>query len=199
MMTDAPTTHASLLARLGDARDADAWARFVELYAPPIYRFARCNGLQDADAADLTQDVLRNVSGAFRRGGFDAKLGSFRAWLFTVVRNRLRDLQTSPKRRERGAGDTATLDRLGAIPDAIAEPGELWDQECERQMFAWAAEKVRARFAPASWQAFWRTAVEGERGPDVAKDLGLTVAAVYLAKGRVMAAIKEQVRVVNDE
>ena len=148
MMTDAPTTHASLLARLGDARDADCVGavRRAATRRRSI-GFARRNGLQDADAADLTQDVLRNVSGAFRRGGFDAKLGSFRSWLFTVVRNRLRDLATSPKRHDRGAGDTATLDRLGEIPDAVAEPGELWDQECERQMFTWAAEQVRARFA----------------------------------------------------
>ena len=191
MMTDAPTTHASLLARLSDARDGDAWARFVDLYAPPIYAFARRQGLQDADAADLTQDVLRNVSGAFRRGGLDARLGSFRSWLFTVVRNRLRDVMTSPKRRERGAGDTGMLERLGEIPDGSDEPAEQWEQECRRQMFAWAAEQVKPRFADSSWQAFWRTAVDGARGPDVAAELGLTVAAVYLAKARVMKAIKD--------
>ena len=199
MMTDAPTTHASLLARLGDARDSDAWGRFVDLYAPPVYRFARERGLQDADAADLTQDVLRSVSGAFRRGAFDAKLGSFRSWLFTVVLNRLRDLMSSPKRRERGAGDTAMIDRLGEVPDSAAEPAELWEQECQRQLFAWAAEQVRPRFQPASWQAFWRTAVDGARGTDVAKELEMTVAAVYLAKGRVMAAIKKQIEVVEEE
>lgn len=187
MMTDAPTTHASLLARLSDACDGDAWGRFVDLYAPPIYAFARRQGLQDADAADLTQDVLRSVSGAFRRGGFDDRLGSFRSWLFTVVRNRLRDVMTSPKRRERGTGDT------GALMDVPA-PADMWEQECERQMFTWAAEQVRPRFQPASWQAFWRTAVEGHRGADVARELGLTVAAVYLAKARVMKAIKEEIQ-----
>jgi RNA polymerase sigma factor (sigma-70 family) len=196
MMTDAPTTHASLLARLGDARDGDAWERFVDLYAPPVYAFARRQGLQDADAADLTQDVLRSVSGAFRRGAFDARLGSFRSWLFTVVRNRLRDVMTSPKRRERGTGDTGAL---GEVPSAASDPADLWEQECQRQLFAWAAEQVRPRFQPASWQAFWRTAVEGARGADAAKELGLSVAAVYLAKGRVMAAIKEQIQAVEKE
>jgi RNA polymerase sigma factor (sigma-70 family) len=196
-MADAPTTHVSLLARLGDALDGEAWSRFVDLYAPPIYRFARGQGLQDADAADLTQDVLRSVSSAFQRGAFDAALGSFRSWLFTVVRNRLRDVMTSPKRRERGAGDSATIDRLGEIPAPSADLAELWKLECERQMFAWAAEQVRPRFQSASWKAFWRTAVEGARGADVAQELGLTVAAVYLAKGRVMAAIKELIRAMD--
>jgi RNA polymerase sigma-70 factor (ECF subfamily) len=192
-MADAPTTHVSLLARLSNARDREAWERFVDLYAPPVYRFARNQGMQDADAADLTQDVLRSVSGAFQRGDFDAKLGSFRSWLFTVVRNRLRDLMSSPKRRERSAGTSATNDRLGEIPAPSVDPAEIWNQECERELFAWAADQVRPRFQPASWQAFWRTAVDGARGADVAKELGLSVAAVYLAKGRVMAAIKEQI------
>src|SRR5918912_3073590 len=103
-MTDSPTTQASLLVRLADARDADAWGQFVELYAPPVYAFARRHGLQDADAADLTQDVLRAVSGAFRRGDYDPRRGPFRAWLFTVVRNKLRDFLTARGRHPRGSG-----------------------------------------------------------------------------------------------
>ena len=155
--------------------------------------------MQDADAADLTQDVLRNVSGAFRRGGFDAKLGSFARGSSPSCGIGLRDLQTSPKRHERGAGDTATLDRLGEIPDAIAGAGRTVGPGMRTADVRLGGRQVRARFAPASWQAFWRTAVEGERGPDVAKALGLTVAAVYLAKGRVMAAIKEQIKLVEQE
>src|SRR5437762_6687766 len=97
-MTDSPTTHPSLLVRLRDSRDAAAWAQFVELYAPPVYAFARKHGLQDADAADLTQDVLRSVSGAFRRRGYDAERGSFRGWLYAVVRNKLRDAFAARRR-----------------------------------------------------------------------------------------------------
>ena len=198
-MTDSPTTHPSLLVRLRDSRDAAAWAQFVELYAPPVYGFARRHGLQDADAADLTQDVLRSVSRAFGRGGFNPQLGSFRGWLFTVVRNRLRDVLDGRRRHPQGSGDTAAHERLAAVQDSGGDPATLWDQECERQLFDWAAEQVRGRFAQATWQAFWRTAVEGESGKGVAAALGMSVAAVYLAKGRVMAAIKEQVRLVNDE
>ena len=198
-MTDSPTTHPSLLVRLRDSRDAAAWAQFVELYAPPVYGFARRHGLQDADAADLTQDVLRSVSRAFGRGGFDPRLGSFRGWLFTVVRNRLRDVLDGRRRHPQGSGDTSAHERLAAVEDPGGDPASLWEQECERQLFDWAAEHVRGRFAPTTWQAFWRTAVEGESGKSAAAALGMSVAAVYLAKGRVMAAIKEQVRLVNDE
>src|SRR5581483_2496336 len=98
-MTDTPTTQASLLVRLGDAADAPAWGQFVDLYAPPVYTFARRHGLQDADAADLTQDVLRAVHRAFRRGDYDPARGPFRRWLFTVVKNKLRDFFTARTRR----------------------------------------------------------------------------------------------------
>src|SRR3982751_1833054 len=105
-MPNPPTTQASLLLRLADARDGAAWEQFVELYAPPVYACARREGLQDADAADVTQDVLRAVSGAFRSGQYDAERGRFRAWLFTVVRNKLRDFRAARARRGRlGASD----------------------------------------------------------------------------------------------
>jgi RNA polymerase sigma factor (sigma-70 family) len=191
-MTDTPTTQASLLVRLGDAADAPAWGQFVELYAPPVYACARRHGLQDADAADVTQDVLRAVHGAFRRGGYDANRGRFRPWLFTVVRNKLRDFLSARGRRR---GDAAGL---ADVPARDGDPAAEFEQECERRLFAWAAEQVRERFQAATWQAFWRTAVEGASGKAVAAELGLTVAAVYLAKGRVMAALREQIRLVDE-
>lgn len=189
-MTGPPTTHASLLDRLADAADADAWGRFVELYAPPVYAFARKHGLQDADAADLTQDVLRSVSGALGRRGYDAERGPFRGWLYAVVRNKLRDALAARRRH-------AAVELIEAeAPDG--DPADWWQRECERQLFAWAAERVRARVRPATWLAFWRTAVEGESGQSVAAELGLTTAAVYLAKGRVMAALREEVKAVEE-
>jgi RNA polymerase sigma factor (sigma-70 family) len=189
-MTDTPTTQASLLVRLGDTADAPAWGQFVELYAPPVYACVRRHGLQDADAADVTQDVLRAIHGAFRRGGYDADRGRFRPWLFTIVRNKLRDFLTARGRR----GEMA---RLTDVPVRSGDPAAEFEQECERQLFAWAAEQVRERFQPATWQAFWRTAVDGECGKAVAAELGLSVAAVYLAKGRVMAALREQVKLIE--
>lgn len=195
-MTDSPTTHPSLLVRLRDPRDAAAWELFVELYAPPVYGFARKHGFQDADAADVTQDVLRSVSRAFGRNGFDPNRGAFRAWLFTIVRNRLRDMLDSRRRHPCSNGDSALL---AAVPDPDGDPATIWEQECERQLFDWAAEQVPARFSTATWQAFWRTAVDGVSGTTVANALGLSVAAVYLAKGRVMAALKEQIQLVDGE
>ena len=198
-MSDAQATRLSLLVRLRDARDNGAWAQFVELYAPLVYGFARKHGLQDADAADITQDVLQAVSGGIRKLDYDPRRGSFRGWLFTVVRNKLRNFLAAQKRPGRGSGDTDAQHRLLELPAREEDQTAWWDQEYERQVFSWAAEQVRGAFQESTWQAFWLTAVEGKTGPEVARFLGLSVAAVYLAKGRVMARLKETIRATLDE
>ena len=198
-MGDAPITRPSLLVRLGDSQDGEAWARFVEIYAPLIYGHARKYGLQDADAADLTQEVLRAVAGAIGRLDYDPRRGSFRGWLFTVVRNLLRNFHASQKRRCLASGDPGTQNVLEAQPAREEDLAGLWDQEYEKRLFVWAAEQVRGTFQESTWQAFWQTAVEGKTGPEVARGLGLSVAAVYLAKGRVMARLKQLIRETLDE
>ncbi len=192
-MIDSPATRASLLVRIRDPRDALAWSQFVEIYAPLVYGFARKHGLQDADAADLTQDVLRAVSGAVKNLDYDPKRGSFRGWLFTAVRNKLRNFLAARSQREQGSGDTEQHELLKNQP-APEDDESVWDREYEHQIFTWAVAQVRGCFQDSTWQAFWQTAVNGRNGKDVAKELKMSVAAVYLAKGRVMARLREQIR-----
>src|SRR5215831_17297303 len=103
-MSDAPTTRPSLLVRIRDTDDTAAWAQFVEIYAPLVYGFARRHGLQDADAADVTQEVMQSVSKAAHKLEYDPERGSFRAWLFTVVRNKVSTFLIRRKPAERGSG-----------------------------------------------------------------------------------------------
>jgi RNA polymerase sigma-70 factor (ECF subfamily) len=198
-MDDEPATSPSLLIRIRDHGDHLAWSQFVDLYQPLIRGFARKHGLQDADAADLTQEVLRAVARAIERLDYDPRRGSFRAWLFTVVRNKLRNFLESRRHQVQGSGDTGVQEALNAQPTPIDGPEEEWDRDYERRLFAWAAEQVRGTVQEATWQAFWQTAVEGKSGQEVAQTLGLTVAAVYLAKSRVMAKLKEQIRQLQGE
>src|SRR5262245_60824978 len=86
-MGQAPSTRGSLIVRLRDPKDADAWRQFIDLYGSLIYSFSRKKGLQDADAADLMQEVLRSVAGAAGRLNYDPRRGSFRGWLYTITRN----------------------------------------------------------------------------------------------------------------
>ena len=196
-MADAPTTRPSLLVRLRDAQDADAWRLFVELYGPIVYRFARRHHLQDADAADLTQEVLRGVSGSVGRLDYDPRRGSFRGWLFTLAHRKLYDLLARRRRQEQAGGDSATQMLLDETPARDSE--DVWNQEHGRQVFAWAAEQVRGQFTETTWRAFWATAVEGRDAAAVAEELKLSVGAVYVAKSRVQARLREQIRQITDE
>src|SRR5208337_3738904 len=134
----------------------------------------------DADAADLTQDVLRAVAGAVGKGSYDPQKGSFRGWLFTVVRNKLRDFLAREARRSQGKGGTSVQKLLEAQPAAEQTRAAEWDQEYEERLFAWAAEKVRGGFRDSTWQAFWQTAIEGQTPAGAAQALGMTVGAVYI-------------------
>jgi RNA polymerase sigma-70 factor (ECF subfamily) len=193
-MGDEPATSPSLLIRIRDRGDHPAWSQFVAIYQPLIHGFARKHGLQEADAADLTQEVLRAVARAAARLDYDPRRGSFRGWLFTVVRNKLANFLESRQRQVQGSGDTAVQAALNERPTPADGPEAEWDREYERRLFGWAAEQVKGAVQETTWQAFWQTAVEGKGGQEVAQSLGLTVAAVYLAKSRVMARLKEQIR-----
>jgi RNA polymerase sigma factor (sigma-70 family) len=197
-MTAPPLTRASLLVRLRDPLDADAWKEFVRLYASVIYGFARKRGLQDADAADLMQEVLRSVAGAVGRLDYDPGKGTFRGWLFSITRNKVYNFLEARRRHARGTGDSAANHRLeeqpGREPDA-----DDWDREYERKAFAWAADRVRDEFQPNTWQAFWHTAVDGQSAKDVGQRLGLSPGAVYVAKSRVLARLREEIRLLSDQ
>lgn len=191
-MTPAPQTRPSLLVRLKDAADHEAWRQLVELYAPLVYRFVRRRGLQDADAADLTQEVLRSIARAAGAFEYNPERGTFRGWLFTVARNKL---HTFLKRRHREKQHTedAGEERLLQEP-APGDEAAVWEQEYQQRLFDWAAELVRGGFTDSTWQAFWQTAVEGRAAKDVAERLGLSVGAVYIARSRVLARLREQVQ-----
>jgi RNA polymerase sigma-70 factor (ECF subfamily) len=197
-MPDAPGTRASLLVRIRDAGDLEAWRQFVALYAPLIHGLARQRGLQDADAADLTQEVLRSVAAAAPSLAYDPSRGTFRGWLYTVTCNKLHDFQTSRQQRERGSGDSATQRFLAELPDDH-DDAERWEHDYQRHIFAVAADAVRPTVAALTWQAFWLVAVEGKSGEEAAQTLNLSVGAVYVAKSRVLARLKKQIQQLQAE
>jgi RNA polymerase sigma-70 factor (ECF subfamily) len=199
-MTPSDATRPSLLVRIRDTRDREAWGQFVEIYAPLVYDMARRRGLQDADAADLTQEVLRSVSGAIGRLDYDPRRGTFRSWLFTVTRNAINSFLESRRRVPRGSGDSSVQawleNRPG--PDENEESAE-WDRDYQRRVLDYATERVRLTFEDATWQAFAQTAIDGKPVKDVAAGLGMTVGAVYIARSRVLGRIKDEVRKLLDE
>src|SRR5688572_17680177 len=100
-------TSLSLIERVR-THDPRAWQRFARIYGPIVYRWAVAMGLQPSDAADVTQEVFAAVAGkldGFRRDGAGA---SFRGWLYTIARNKVRDLyRTRAAQPQPVGGDTA--------------------------------------------------------------------------------------------
>lgn len=195
-MTSEPITRPSLLIRIRDSADHDAWNQFVEVYAPLIHRFAVRKGLQEADAADITQDVLRQVSNSIGRFQYETERGSFRAWLFTTTRNRILNFFTRDGRHPKGSGDTGVRQLLEQQPASVEQAD--WDRELEKHLFSCAVERVRPEFRENSWQAFWKTAIENQSASATASDLEISVGAVYIAKSRVLARLREVVATLGD-
>jgi RNA polymerase sigma factor (sigma-70 family) len=198
-MTQLPTTRFTLLARLVEPANQAAWEEFVAVYEPAVYGFARKKGLQDADARDLCQDVLRAVSLAIQRWSPDPNRGSFRAWMFRIARNMLINFVASGKRRVAGAGDSAVQQALVEAPARKNGDSELYETEYRRQLFVWAAGEVEGEFTASTWQAFWRTAIEGRDTKTVASELDMTAGAVYIARSRVIARLRERIEVFERE
>jgi RNA polymerase sigma-70 factor (ECF subfamily) len=197
-MDEPPPTRASLILRLRDPADADAWREFVSLYEPLVYDLARRRGLQDADARDLCQDVLLTVARAIHRWDPEPARGTFRGWLSRIARNLLVNFLTR-QRQPRGSGATSVQELLEAQPSADPSATALFEAEYRRRVFRWAADEIRGEFTPSTWQAFWLTAVTGRIPKEVASELGLTVGAVYIARSRVLARLRQRVEELGDE
>ncbi len=196
-MAESLHTRPSLLMRLRDPQDQEAWRTFLDLYAPLIYGFGRKSGLQDADSADLTQIVLQAVSSSIGRLDYEPAKGTFRGWLFGVARNQLSKWRRA-QRQPQGTGDTENLEQLAAhpAPDGVAD---WWETEYKRQRFLVAAQRVRPQVNEDAWHAFWQTAVEGRPASDVAAELKVKLGALYTAKSRVLALIKKEIQTLVEE
>jgi RNA polymerase sigma factor (sigma-70 family) len=186
-------TRLSLIARLSDHDDVEAWDEFVAIYVPLLYRLARQKGLQHADAEELSQEVLIAVSRAVHRWQPDPERGRFRDWLFRIGRNAIINFLTRPKYRAIGSGKSDVMWMLEQKCDDTCGESAVFALEERREVFHWAAARVSSVVEPTTWQAFWQTSVESRPIAEVARSLGISVGSVYVARSRVMARIRSEV------
>ena len=189
-----PETRHTLILRLRDRQDVEAWDQFVAIYEPLVYRLARAKGLQDADAKNISQEVLLAVSQAVERWEPDPGRGKFRSWLFQIARNLMINFLTRARHRSLGTGDSGVLELLGQHVDPNSIETEEFDHEYCREVFHWAAERIRQQVSTNTWQAFWLTSVEGRSTTEAAAQLGLSMGAVHIARSRVRGRLRKCVQ-----
>lgn len=188
-MEKTPETRLSLIGRLSDPKDHQAWIEFVDIYQPLIEAFAVRKGLQHADAIEVTQEVLHSVADAVESWDPDRSKGTFRGWLFRITRN----VSVSRLRKNSRAKENAVVD-WDQIPAPSAEESGEFRLAYERQLFHWAANKVKPNFSDSNWQAFWLTAVEHHTADKVSEELGISQSQVYVARSRVISRISKVVQ-----
>ena len=185
-------TSITLLERLGrEETDQQAWAEFVRRYGRQIYRWCRRWKLQEADAEDLTQNVLVRLHARLRTFRYDPAQ-SFRAYLKALTHYAWCDLVQGNRRPGAGSGDSAVLDRLHTV-EARDDLVRRLDEEFDQELLAEAAERVRRRVEPHTWEAFRLTALEGLSGAAAAEQLGMKVVTVFKAKSKVQKMLQEEV------
>jgi RNA polymerase sigma-70 factor (ECF subfamily) len=183
------STHRSLLQR-ARAHDPAAWERMLALYGPLVLGWCRGWGLRDEDAADVFQEVFQAV--AVHLAGFhrDRPGDTFRGWLRIITRNKVTDHHRRQQREPAAAGGSEARDRLARVAGSVPpeEPGSV--DAAEAGLLHRALAMIRGEFEPRTWEAFWRTAVDGRAAADVAAELGMTAGAVRVAKSRVLHRLR---------
>lgn len=175
-------TRASLLMRLRDGGDAEAWRTFVAVYTPLVYGFARSRGLQDADAADVAQDVLSEVARCIRSFEYRPEVGRFRDWLGLVTRRRL------------GRFFHRQANRPESLPDEPANSSDPeWTSAFHQHLLNAALDRIKPEFEPNTWQAFSKIWLHGQAVASVSSELEMSATAVYIAKSRILKRLRDEV------
>ena len=193
MLPSPSDTRASLIVRLRDQEDRDAWDEVLAIYGPLVFRMAMRQGLQRADAEDVVQQVFTAIFQSVEKWLEQSKRGRFRNWLIGIGRNVALNMLNRKPKGGIGVGGTEghdMLDRLKAEKDELASE---FDIEYQREVYRWAAQRIQSDVDPKTWEAFRLTHVDEVSISDVAKLLGVGVGQVYVARSRVMKRLQSLV------
>lgn len=185
------STSLSLIRRVQKS-DSSSWERLSRLYGPVVYEWARQAGLQPQDASDVMQDVFHALTEKIRLFNPNVENRSFRGWLWTITRNKVRDHFRNRPSAGQATGGTQAYQRLLQMEESPPPLDTMSGMAEQSGLQKRAMELIQLDFEPHTWQAFWRTTVENESPADVAADLGLSKWAVYKARSRVLQRLREE-------
>lgn len=179
------------LSLLSEARHDDpaAWARLVNLYGPLVACWCRRWGVAGQDVVDIVQEVFAAVARSLDRFHKDRPSDTFRGWLSTITRNKVRDYYRRRADQTAAVGGTEASLRLAQIQDP-EEDAE--DDTGFSELLSRVLEAIRGDFHDQTWRAFWNIVVEGRTASDVAAELGMQPGAVRVAKSRVLSRLRSE-------
>ena len=191
-------TSLSLLDRASSAGDGSSWHRLVALYEPLMRRWLEAYEVRGADADDLVQEVFTVVAQELPRFHHNARTGAFRNWLRKILVHRLQNYWRDRRRHPSAAGGSRLIEPLQLLEDDASQASRIWNQQHDRHVIGQLMEQVRPSFQPKTWEAFRRQVFDGQRPEAVAKDLGMKVGAVYMARCRVLNALRREAAGLTD-
>lgn len=185
-------TSATLLERLRDSRDAEAWGRLNDLYAPLIRMWAERLGVRGADSDDLVQEVLAVVVRRFPEFVHPERPGAFRGWLRAIAANCARDAWRAQRFAPKAPGGTDFGTYLARLEDPADDLSREWDREHDIHVARRMMDRIKGDFEAQTWTLFRGFVLDGQTAEEVAAANATTPNAVYIAKSRVLARLREE-------
>jgi RNA polymerase sigma-70 factor (ECF subfamily) len=182
------------------AHDPAAWDRLVTLYAPLVWHWCRQMGLATQDAADIAQEVFQAVAVHFDKFHHDRPGDTFRGWLRIITRNKIRDHHRKRQHEPHAAGGTEAKVWWAGVADAAESSNDepVSSTAADQLLFRRALDLIQGYFEEKTWRAFWRVVVDGRTPQETAAELGMTSAAVRVAKCRVLQRLRKELGDISD-
>ncbi len=192
-----PATRRTLLNRLKDLDDQTSWHEFFNTYWKLIYNSAVKAGLTHSEAEDAVQETIMTVSRKIQDLKYDPALGSFKGWLLNTTRWRVNDQfrQRKPDHHASGAfqDDPSRTPMIERIPDNF-NWDEHWEREWRKNLMDAAIERVKHKVGPKQFQIFDLYVLKEWPVSKVVESLDVSSAQVYLAKHRISAKVKKEIK-----
>lgn len=183
-----PETRASLLQRVRDPADNEAWREFFNIYRPLIYRYGRLRGLSRADADEVVQKCMTKLVDKMPQFEYSSTKGGFKFWLRRVTNNLITDIQRKRKTQLAESGDFRRPQEREPSVD------ELWEREWERKHLQHFLHELEGRIAPTTYKAFEYYVLSDWPVERVMSELGVTADQVYAAKSRVTRKLRDMMK-----
>lgn len=181
-------TRPSLLLRVRDSTDQEAWTEFYELYAPLLYRYARAQGLNHADAEEIRSQCCESLVKQIPTFEYDRQKGGFKGWLRTMVSRRVIDRLRRNREKQLESAD------LRRLPCEEAPIDEIWERQWREQHLRFCVQALRSEVSDDTWEAFRLLVDEGMSVPDVCEQLGASANQVYKARARMLALVRKKLQ-----